>query len=162
LSLDHDHKTNTFRGWLCSHCNLNLGKFGDDIAGLQAAIMYLRRNNNHSLLPSDAQARKAIPLASGVFDYFPAALVEIAKVSYEGNQQHNPGQVVHWSRGKSIDHADTLQRHFAERGFIDVDGQRHTAKMAWRALAMLQLELEGEGAPLAKGAMLQKEIEATR
>ena len=104
------------------------------------------------LLPTDAAERKTIPLASGVFDYFPAALIEVAKVSRAGNEQHNPGQPLHWARGKSMDQSDTMLRHFAERGEVDTDGLRHSAKMAWRALAILQLELEAEGAPIARGA----------
>lgn len=107
-----------------------------------------------SLLPSDAKERKAIPLASGVLDYFPQALIEVARVSFAGNQQHNPGQPLHWSRGKSADHADTMLRHFAERGTMDTDGVRHSAKMVWRALAILQLELEAEGYPVARGAVV--------
>ncbi len=105
-------------------------------------------------LPTDSEARKRIPLASGVLDYFTAALAAIAAVSYAGNEKHNPGQPLHWARGKSMDHADCLQRHFAERGTIDPeDGLRHTAKMAWRALALLQQELEDqEGAPIPRGA----------
>lgn len=151
LHLDHDHKTGAFRGWLCATCNTSLGKFGDDIRGLQHAVHYLRRNTE-AILPSDPAARKQIPLASGVLDYFPSALCEIAKVSYQGNEQHNPGQKLHWARGKSTDHADTLQRHFTERGTLDVDGTRHSAKLAWRALALLQTELEEAGAPRARGA----------
>jgi hypothetical protein len=151
LHLDHDHITNTFRGWLCQKCNTNLGRFGDDIKGLQAAIMYMRRNQA-PLLPTDAQERKKIPIASGFFDYFPNAIIEIAKVSYAGNQQHNFGQPLHWARGKSTDQVDTMLRHLAERGEIDTDGQRHSAKMCWRALAILQLEMEAAGAPIARGA----------
>lgn len=93
-------------------------------------------------LPSDAKERKAIPLYSGVINYFPDALVAIAKVSQAGNDQHNPGQPLHWAREKSKDHEDTLLRHLLEHGEIDVDGHRHSAKMAWRALAILQLEIE--------------------
>lgn len=104
------------------------------------------------LLPTDPKERKAIPLATGVFDYFPAALIEIAKVSQAGNDQHNPGQPLHWSREKSKDHADTAMRHFAERGTLDTDNTRHLAKACWRMLAMLQLELEEAGAPVARGA----------
>ena len=107
-----------------------------------------------SLFPADAKARKEIPLASGVLDYFTSALIEVAKVSFEGNKQHNPGQPLHWARGKSTDQADTILRHFVERGTVDSDGIRHSAKLAWRALALLQLELEAEGAPLARGAKL--------
>ena len=41
--LDHDHVTGKFRGWLCSRCNLGLGKLGDDIAGVRRGIAYLER-----------------------------------------------------------------------------------------------------------------------
>lgn len=92
---------------------------------------------------SSAQ-RKAIPIATGVVDYFPKALAEVAKVSRAGNDQHNPGQPLHWDRSKSTDHADSLMRHFLERGELDLDGMRHSAKVAWRALAILQEELENE------------------
>ena len=107
-----------------------------------------------AVLPSDAKERKAIPIATGVLDYFPNALIEIAKVSKVGNDQHNPGEPLHWSRGKSTDQEDTIIRHFMERGKTDVDGVKHSAKLAWRVLAMLQLECEAEGAPLARGAKL--------
>ena len=94
--------------------------------------------------PSDAAGRKAHPVASGVLDYFPDALVAIAHVSWKGNEQHNPGEPLHWAREKSKDEADALLRHFLERGSLDTDGLRHSAKMAWRSLALLQKEIEGE------------------
>lgn len=97
-----------------------------------------------STLPETAAERKKCPVASGVLDYFPDALVAIAQVSYAGNEQHNPGQPLHWARSKSSDEADTMIRHFLQRGSLDVDGLRHSAKMAWRALALLQKEIEGE------------------
>lgn len=100
-------------------------------------------------------ARKAQPIASGVLDYFPAALLEVSKVSKAGNDKHNPGQPLHHARGKSTDHADALLRHLIDRGDVDEEtGMRHSAEMAWRALALLQQELEDEGAPLARGAVL--------
>lgn len=95
-------------------------------------------------LPKDAVERKALPITTGVIDYFPLALAEVAKVSLEGNNQHNPGQPLHWARGKSTDHADCIARHLIDRGQVDKDGMRHSAKLAWRALALLQLELEAE------------------
>jgi len=97
-------------------------------------------------LPDDGAARKTYPVASGVMDYFPDALVAVANVSYRGNEQHNPGQPLHWARGKSTDEADTMLRHFLQRGTVDVDGVRHSAKMVWRALAILQKEIEAEQA----------------
>lgn len=96
------------------------------------------------MLPADAQGRKDTPMATGVLDYFPDALAEVARVSRAGNDQHNPGQPLHWAREKSTDHADCIMRHLSERGTLDTDGQRHSAKVAWRALALLQTELEAE------------------
>jgi hypothetical protein len=93
-------------------------------------------------LPTDKAARKAIPIATGCLDYFPDAIAAVADLSRVGNDQHNPGQPLHWSRGKSDDHPDCLVRHLLERGTIDTDGVRHSAKVAWRALAILQLEIE--------------------
>lgn len=108
-----------------------------------------------SPLPSDALARKNLPLMRGALDYFPAALAEVSNVSRVGNEQHNPGQPMHHARGKSSDHADCAIRHLMDRGKVDeLDGLRHTAKAAWRVLALLQEELEQAGAPLARGARL--------
>jgi hypothetical protein len=95
-------------------------------------------------LPTEAQDRKTYPIASGVLNYFPDAITTVAHVSYLGNQQHNPGEPLHWAREKSTDHFDCLIRHFMERGTLDSDGQLHSAKMVWRALAILQLEIEAE------------------
>ena len=84
--------------------------------------------------------RKQIPIYTGVIKYFPDAIAEIAKVSYAGNQQHHPDKPLHWDRAKSTDELDALMRHLLEAGKIDNDGMRHTAKVAWRALANLQKE----------------------
>lgn len=92
--------------------------------------------------PTDPAKRKAIPMATGLLDYFPDALMAVAELSKVGNDQHNPGQPLHWSRDKSSDHPDCILRHMVDRGTIDTDGVRHSTKVAWRALAMLQLELE--------------------
>ena len=111
-----------------------------------AARAETRPMTRATTLPTESAARKTYPLASGLFDYFPDALVAIAHVSWRGSQQHHPDQPLHWDRAKSTDESDTLLRHFAERGKLDIDGLRHSAKMAWRALAILQKEIEQEGA----------------
>lgn len=98
-----------------------------------------------TILPTDGKERKKYPLFSGLLEYFPDALCAVANLSWRGNEQHNPGQPLHWARGKSTDEADTLLRHLAQSGTIDSDGVRHSAKVAWRALALLQKEIEGEG-----------------
>jgi hypothetical protein len=103
-------------------------------------------------LPADTAARKNIPLARGLLDYFPAALAAVAELSKKGNDKHNPGEDLHWARGKSMDHADCIMRHLVDRGTVDPeDGILHDAKVAWRALALLQETLEAAGAPLPRG-----------
>lgn len=108
-----------------------------------------------SKLPTDKQLRKETPMARGLLDYFPRALAEVAHVSYVANEQHNPGEPVHWAREKSTDHADCIMRHMIDRGTVDDDGLRHSAKVAWRALALLELELEGEDALTSIDAVLE-------
>jgi hypothetical protein len=104
-------------------------------------------------MPLDSKERKNIPLITGVLDYFPAALAAVARLSKFGNDKHNPGQALHWSRDKSADHADCIGRHLADRGIIDPETQMsHTVEVAWRALALLQLEEEERGAPKARAA----------
>ncbi|RPH75765.1 hypothetical protein EHM76_00910 [bacterium] len=100
--------------------------------------------------PTDAAERKALPIVTGVLDYFPDALLAVAEVSRIGNDQHNPGQPLHWSKDLSTDHADSLLRHLIDRGTIDTDGTRHSAKVAWRALALLQVEIERDLGPTSK------------
>ena len=85
-----------------------------------------------------------MPMARGLLDYFPDALAYVAYVSKLGNDQHNPGEEIHWARGKSSDHPDCIIRHLVDRGTIDEDNVRHSGKLAWRALALLQEEIEAE------------------
>lgn len=104
------------------------------------------------LIDTDSATRKTFPMAAGLLDYFPDALAEVAKVSYLGNQKHNPGEPMHHARGKSMDHADCIIRHLVGRGGFDGE-LRESAALAWRALALLQEELEAEHSlPLPRGA----------
>lgn len=118
-----------------------------------------------NLFGDNYEGRKAIPIFEGVLMYFPKALAAIAEVSEAGNKQHNPGQPLHWARGKSMDQYNTAIRHmmdhrmgggrrptgeleFTNNGWIiqqrDTDGVRHLAKAAWRILAALELAIEAE------------------
>ena len=114
----------------------------------------LEMETNITTLPIDSQARKDIPIFSGVLAYFPAAIAYVASVSKAGNDKHNPGQPLHWARAKSGDHADCIARHLLEHGTIDEKtGLRHSGELAWRALALLQVELEEAGlAPVSRGS----------
>lgn len=95
-------------------------------------------------LPTDASTRKRIPIYSGVLMYFPDAIAAVAECSWIGNEQHHPGTPLHWDRSKSYDEHDALVRHLMEAGKYDSDGIRHSAKVAWRALAALQKEIEAD------------------
>ena len=91
---------------------------------------------------SKAEERKATPVYRGFVKYFPLAIQEVARCSMIANEQHNPNTEVHWDRSKSGDELDALARHLIDAGTFDDDGIRHSAKVAWRALANLEKELE--------------------
>lgn len=103
-----------------------------------------------------AKERKERPVYSGVLRYFPDALLEVARCSYIGNEQHHPGEPLWWDRSKSTDEADALVRHLMDAGTLDTDGIRHTAKAAWRSLALLQKEIEA-----ARDSRTQNAVTAT-
>ena len=128
---DHEHCPRNADGPLC---------YGWDVIFVEKTPAAPKQTE--MLLPTDAAERKKIPIVSGVLDYFPLAIAEVAKCSLSSNEQHNPGQPLHWDRTKSTDHIDCIGRHIIDRGKFDDDGQRHSAKLAWRASALLQLELE--------------------
>lgn len=100
-------------------------------------------------ITTDKAERKAMPIFRGVLAYFPDALLEVAKVSEAGNQQHNAGQPLHWAKEKSTDEADCIVRHLLEADKIDTDGMLHAAKVAWRALALLQRIIDCKKSPTA-------------
>jgi hypothetical protein len=95
-------------------------------------------------LSTNTKERKQTPITTGVLDYFPLAMAEVAKCSFQGNEQHNKGEPLHWDKTKSTDHADCIARHLIDRYSVDTDGVLHAAKLAWRALAFLETLLEGQ------------------
>lgn len=42
--LYHCHDTETFRGWLCHHCNTALGAFKDSLDRVRRAVLYLENH----------------------------------------------------------------------------------------------------------------------
>lgn len=121
----------------------------------------------NTTLPTDSEARKAVPLLAGCLRYFPAALAGVARWSKLGNDKHNPGEPLHHARGKSMDHGDCILRHLSdiqdlvsavERGPHKLDSQAildEADALAWRACALSQeLHERFGGAPLAPGAKL--------
>jgi len=45
IVLDHDHKTNRIRGWLCSNCNTIIGLAHEDTKVLGSIIDYINENS---------------------------------------------------------------------------------------------------------------------
>lgn len=43
-ALDHNHRDNSFRGWLCDRCNTGIGNLGDTLQGVINAVNYLIKN----------------------------------------------------------------------------------------------------------------------
>lgn len=105
------------------------------------------KHNGGMLDGRTAGQRKQAPLYRGLVKYFPRALVAVSELSRLGNEQHNPGSELHWDRSKSGDEMDALMRHALDAGTFDNDGARHSTKVAWRALANLEKELEAADAP---------------
>jgi hypothetical protein len=98
-------------------------------------------------LPTDDKERKRLQLWTFMFEYFPDAWLAVVNVAVAGNEQHNPGQPLHWAREKSTDQMNTAFRHQWDYGRgvkKDTDGQWHLAKAIWRLMAQLQLDIEKE------------------
>jgi hypothetical protein len=108
-----------------------------------------------SVFGEDYKGRKNIPILDGFLMYFPKAAVAVTEVSVNGNNQHNPGERLHWARGKSMDQMNTAVRHIMDHqggmrydyrwdGTKWVKDGRTLAKAAWRILAALELDIEQE------------------
>ena len=125
----------------CNSC----GAYPGELHKIECIMLPLY--NTPAEVKKTSAQRKAEPIYSGVLQYFPDALLAVSRVSKKGNDKHNPGQPLHWSRGKSNDHLDCVARHLITSDEIDEDGETHLAHAAWRALAALQLLEEKKNAP---------------
>lgn len=90
--------------------------------------------------------RKECAVSRGFFAYFPDATAIVARHSVRMNEKHNPGQPVHWARGKSTDQPDCEARHLiatsVDPDVKDADGAHEMVCKAWRAMADLQEWIE--------------------
>ena len=85
------------------------------------------------------------PVQQGVLDYFPLALLELAKVSHIGASKYS------WEGWRSVPNGITrygnaMVRHLLQKqieGEYDFEtGCLHDAQVAWNALAVLELKLK--------------------
>ncbi len=95
-------------------------------------------------LPTSSKERKEIPIYSGFIKYFPDAMAAVASHSFVSNEQHNPGEPLHWAREKSTDQLDALARHLTELPDArDLYEEIELLKaIVWRGCAQLQLKCE--------------------
>ena len=104
------------------------------------------------MIPKDSQKRKDSPVFSGFCKYFPKAMIAVSQLSKIGNDKHNPGLPLQWSKDKSTDHGDCIVRHQLEAGTIDPDtGLHHDVSVAWRAMAQLEVLLDALDEPPLEG-----------
>lgn len=150
----HNHPHEAVCVWSCpAHTSRSVPRYEDQPGNVSDGPFSPVGFKDRFGMPTGREERKAIPMATGLLDYFPLALASVAALSKVGNDQHNPGQPLHWARSKSTDEADCILRHMVDRGTVDNDGVRHSTKVAWRALAMLQKEIEqAEALPLSRGS----------
>jgi hypothetical protein len=96
------------------------------------SIMY--ESEAPAIFPEDAQERKTYPILTGLLSYFPHACAAVAHHSFVSNEQHNPGEPMHWAPEKSIGDGNQIARHLME-GELEA--------CAWRALELLERKLIG-------------------
>ena len=94
-------------------------------------------------LPTDDAARKMIRIWQGFIQYFPDAVAAVAQLSKIANEQHNPGEPMHWAKEKSTEELDSMMNHLVDIACMgedgrDTEGVLHATKVAWRAMANLQ------------------------
>jgi hypothetical protein len=112
-----------------------------------------------SIYGGDPAERKMLRVFTVLCHYFPKAMREVTRVCVAGNAQHNPGEPLHWVRGKSMDQMNALFHHMVDHEMGEVFDQTDPpeilaavdgkplysmAKGAWRALAELELTIERE------------------
>lgn len=95
-----------------------------------------------SRLPKDDKARKAIKIYDGFMVYFKDAIIEVAKVSSLGHQQHHPDEPLHWDKNKSKEELNSMMRHLLEA--METDSIEDWARVAWRAMAKVQRRCDDE------------------
>ena len=142
---DKEDKYETFKRQYNFNEDLNIDFFCEifdtDNTTMKEWIKQIKTENK---MTDKQKQRKQTPVYSGFLAYFPDAINEVARCSMAGQIKHNPHLPLAWDRSKSGDELDALTRHLMEAGTMDTDGVRHSTKIAWRAMANLQKEMENE------------------
>lgn len=123
----------------CPIHGITLEDHGDEDRG----VHFTAHNTLPTLRPYTSAERKAMPVQKLLAEYFPDAIAAVARHSLKANDKHNPGEPMHWARGKSTDHLDCAVRHLMTPDAIDADTQEiELVGATWRCLAALQLREE--------------------
>ena len=70
----------------------------------------------------DKERKGRWPVWDYLFKYFPLAFLEEVRVAVIGNEQHNPGQPLHWAREKSTDQLNAALRHQFDYAKLKAEG----------------------------------------
>lgn len=111
--------------------------------------IYAIKSNPTATLPmeeTDADKRKQYKVCTGFLMYFPNACLAAGKLSVDGNDQHNPGEPLHWDSDKSVGTGDEIVRHLIEGLDSAKKGEDATKALAsvfWRAGELLERYLTG-------------------
>lgn len=117
------------------------------LASEYSAAENLKEQSISRYLPDDDAQRRDYPLFDGLFAYFPNTLCEVSRWSKAGNEQHNPGEELHWAKDKSTDHKNKILRHLLDAEQVNSQGFYEAVGMAWRALALCEEILVASGKP---------------
>ena len=93
-------------GVVCRHCPISgFGVCSESAGQVREAKKFIEENDmeiieghGDNYVVNKATARKQRPVYSGVFKYFPLAIMEVAHASWAGSNQHHPGEPIHWER----------------------------------------------------------------
>lgn len=84
------------------------------------------------LFPVDDAERKKYAVGTFICEFFPHAIAELARFSYDMQQKHNPNAPMGWVKDKSIGDGNQIFRHQMNGDYEEV---------AWRGLEQLERKL---------------------
>lgn len=84
------------------------------------------------IFPKDDAERQKYAVGTFICEFFPHAIAELARFSYEMQQKHNPDAPMGWAKDKSVGDGNQIFRH-------QMDGEYR--EVAWRGLEQLERSL---------------------